>query len=75
LQKVRITLGDKIVIKGNINPVTILDHTTEEIEEITKKLCLQIQNEKFILSGGCEICLDTPVSNLMKMSEVSKMFI
>ncbi|MFA5044302.1 MAG: uroporphyrinogen decarboxylase family protein [Paludibacter sp.] len=75
LKKVRKILGDDIVIKGNIDPVTILDRTTEEIEDIVTDLCLQTQNEKFILSGGCEICLDTPVSNLMKMSEVSKMFI
>jgi len=75
LKKVRSILGNNIVIKGNINPVVILDCTTEKVGDIVKDLCLQTQNEKYILSAGCEICLDTPVANLLKMSEVSKMFI
>lgn len=72
-KKARLILGDNIVIKGNINPVIIQDSTIEEIEDLVIGLCLKTQNEKFILSGGCEICLDTPVINLMKMSEISKL--
>jgi len=72
--KARLILGDNIVIKGNINPVIIQDSTIEEIVDIVTGLCLITQHEKFILSGGCEICLDTPVSNLLKMSEISKSY-
>ena len=74
LKKTRLILGDNIVIKGNINPVIIQDSTIEELEDIVIELCLKTQGEKFMLSGGCEICLNTPVQNLMKMTEISNLF-
>jgi MtaA/CmuA family methyltransferase len=72
-KKARSILGDNIVIKGNINPVIIQDSTIEELEDIVIGLCLKTHQEKFILSGGCEICVDTPILNLMKMTEISKL--
>lgn len=70
--KAREILGDKVVIKGNINPVFIQNASLEELEESVNSLLTETKNERFILSGGCEISVLTPVANLMKMAEISK---
>ncbi|MGB5667548.1 MAG: uroporphyrinogen decarboxylase family protein [Maribacter sp.] len=70
--KARKILGDKVVIKGNINPVFIQNATVEQLEEKVYSLLQETENEKFILSGGCEISVLTPPENLMKMGEILK---
>lgn len=70
--KAREILGDEVVIKGNINPVFIQNAAVEELEENVNSLIAETKNEKFILSGGCEISVLTPVENVMKMAEISK---
>ncbi len=65
-------LGNKVAICGNINPITIQDKTADEIEEITAKLVKQETGHKFILSGGCEITVGTPHTNLLAMRRASK---
>lgn len=58
--KAREELGDKVVIKGNINPVFIQNASLEELEENVNSLLAKTKNAKFILSGGCEIIVLTP---------------
>lgn len=60
-------LGPGIIRCGNINPVYIQDSSPEEIFETSRRICLQEKGRKFILSGGCEITVNTPVENLMAM--------
>ena len=64
-------LGENVVLKGNINPVFIQDSTPQEIKEKIHELMRNVKNQKFILSGGCEITVDTPPENLMKISKVA----
>jgi MtaA/CmuA family methyltransferase len=71
LIKARKILGNNIVIKGNINPVLIQESTPQLIEEMANELVKQMQGQKFILSGGCEIGVNTPIPNLMKLAEIS----
>lgn len=71
LIKAREILGNTIVIKGNINPVLIQESTPQLIEEMANELVKQMQGQKFILSGGCEIGVNTPIQNLMKLAEIS----
>lgn len=71
LIKARKVLGDTIVIKGNLNPVLIQESTPQLIEEMANELVKQMQGQKFILSGGCEIGVNTPIPNLMKLAEIS----
>lgn len=52
-----------VAIKGNINPVTLLKSTPEEIERVCEEV-LASDNGRFILSAGCEVGRDTPVENL-----------
>ncbi len=70
--KARQLLGDKVVIKGNINPVFIQNATEEELEERVNDLLTETKNQKFILSGGCEITVNTPAANLMRMGGILK---
>ena len=73
LQKASLILGEKVVIKGNINPVFIQDSTPEKIEVAVLDLVRKMNGKKFILSGGCEITVNTPVANLMSMSNTLKL--
>lgn len=72
LLKAREILGEKIVLKGNINPVFIMEASTEQLDITVKELLSKMKNQKFILSGGCEIPVYTPAANLKKMSELTK---
>lgn len=65
-------LGEKVVRCGNINPVVIQDKNENELLQLTKDLVQKEQNRRFILSGGCEITVNTPVRNLKAMREAIK---
>jgi MtaA/CmuA family methyltransferase len=65
-------LGDSIIRCGNINPVSIQDKSENELIQMTKDLIDKEKNRRFILSGGCEIPVHTPVRNLLSMREVSR---
>jgi len=60
-------LGDTMIRCGNINPVSIKDSTTERVTALTEDLIEKEQERRFILSGGCEIPVQTPVENLLAM--------
>lgn len=65
--------GDAIIRCGNINPVDIQDKTAEELYRISKAIVMQEQGRPFILSGGCEITVNTPHANLKAMRAASKL--
>lgn len=66
-------LGDKIIRCGNLDPVTVIqDKSADEVRQLTEQLCLKEMNRSFILSGGCEITVNTPVENLKAMREASR---
>jgi MtaA/CmuA family methyltransferase len=71
LLEARKILGDQVVIKGNIDPVVIQESTSQHLEDLANVLIQQMQRQKFILSGGCEIGVNTPIANLMKLAEIS----
>jgi uroporphyrinogen decarboxylase len=71
LQEARKILGDNVVLKGNINPVLIQEADLQSLENLANELVQQMRSRKFILSGGCEIGVNTPVANLMKLAEIS----
>ena len=65
-------LGAGVAVCGNIDPVTIMNVTENHLTQITSSLLKSQMGRKFILSGGCEICVDTPVKNLMVMRQISQ---
>jgi MtaA/CmuA family methyltransferase len=66
-------LGNRIVLSGNLNPVSVIqDYTADRLFETTKELVLAETGKPFILSGGCEITVNTPVENLKNMRLASR---
>ena len=65
-------LGEKITRCGNLDPVAVIqDKGEEEIRTETGRLCASEKGREFILSGGCEITVNTPVTHLKAMREAS----
>jgi uroporphyrinogen-III decarboxylase len=65
-------LGPGIIRCGNLDPVSvILNKSPEAIFEESRSLCLKEQGRGFILSGGCEITVNTPPANLKAMQEAA----
>lgn len=63
-------LGPEIVRCGNLDPVSVIqDKSPETIFEETRALCLKEKGRGFILSGGCEITVNTPPEHLIAMKE------
>jgi len=60
--------GPRVVRCGNINPVDIQNLDPWEIARRTRELIRKEKGRKFMLSGGCEITVNTPVENLLAMS-------
>jgi len=60
-------MGPKTAICGNINPVVIKDSSPSEVRSLTQSLTQSQKGKKFILSGGCEIIVNTPHENLKAM--------
>jgi len=61
-------LGSDIIRCGNLDPVSVIqDLSPEEIRNDTKHLCKKEAGRPFILSGGCEITVNTPVEHLKAM--------
>ncbi len=66
-------LGAKIIRCGNLDPVRIIQEKgVEEIRSETLHLCDREQGRRFILSGGCEITVNTPPAHLRAMREASR---
>jgi MtaA/CmuA family methyltransferase len=59
--------GPDVVRCGNINPVDIQNLSPGELFDRSKFLVDQEKGRKFMLSGGCEITVNTPVDNLIAM--------
>lgn len=65
-------LGPDIIRCGNLDPVSVIqDKSPEAIFEESSALCLKERGRGFILSGGCEITVNTPASNLRAMQEAA----
>lgn len=64
-------LGANVALCGNINPVTIQNSSVEQIMQITSSFVNAQRGKKFILSGGCEITVNTPHQNIKAMKEVA----
>jgi len=55
--------GDSTSFCGNINPVTLLQSSTEEVYTLVKKVIANT-NSRYIFAAGCEIPKDTPETNM-----------
>lgn len=65
-------LGDKITRFGNINPVYLETASPKDVLETCKAAIAQEKGKKYILSGACEITVNTPIENLLAMSNSRK---
>ena len=61
-------LGPDMVRCGNINPVIIQNTSPETLFVQARQLVKKEQNRKFILSGGCEITVNTPHEHVSALS-------
>lgn len=71
-EKAYAIMGSQVIRCGNINPVEIQDRNPDELKEMVLRLLKRENSRKFILSGGCEIPVMTPVENLRIMGKLSK---
>ena len=65
-------MGPEVIRCGNLDPVSVIqDKRPEAIAEDTRALCMRENGRGFILSGGCEITVNTPPEHLMAMREAA----
>lgn len=61
-------VGPGPILCGNINPVLVQDLSPEDVTIRVKEMIRTMTGQKYILSAGCEITVNTPHANLMAMS-------
>jgi uroporphyrinogen-III decarboxylase len=71
LQEAHRILGENVILSGNINPVYVRDRTAPEVEKACRDIMEKEKGRRFIMSAGCEICVDTPPENLLAMRKAS----
>ena len=71
IDKTRELFGNDTILCGNLNPVIVQDKSEEEIFNMAHELVEKHKNERYILSAGCEITVNTPTENLMAMRRAS----
>jgi len=65
-------LGDQIIRCGNLDPVSVIqDKDPDVISRETRELCKKEDGRPFILSGGCEVTINTPPEHLKAMRVAS----
>lgn len=65
--------GDTVALSGNLNPVAVIrDLPAAEVYEASVDLARYYAGRKFILSGGCEITVDTPHENVSAMMRAAR---
>ncbi len=69
-------LGPEITIWGNLDPVGLLARgTSGRVREATAQLLRTVQDcghERFVLSSGCTLAMETPAENLRAMLETAR---
>ena len=68
------TIGPDLIRCGNIYPVLIQNSSSEQIEIMTGEIIKKEKGRKHIISGGCEITVNTPVENLMAIRKSSNKY-
>jgi uroporphyrinogen decarboxylase len=72
MEEARRLLGEDIIRCGNLDPVAVIqDQGVDEIKREVSDLCQREEGRGFILSGGCEITVNTPPENLRAMRDAS----
>ncbi|MFC1551016.1 uroporphyrinogen decarboxylase family protein [Candidatus Latescibacterota bacterium] len=65
-------VGDSAVVCGNLDPVSVIQNlSADEVAEKAAELVSRYRGKKFILSGGCEITVNTPVKNLAALKKAA----
>jgi uroporphyrinogen decarboxylase len=64
-------MGMNTILCGNINPVDIEQNEAPAVFNLSRKLIDCLPEGRFILSGGCEITVNTPPVNLLAMRNAS----
>ena len=69
----RESVGDQIVLCGNVDPVgVVLNSTPERVGEECARLLASQRGRRFILSAGCEIPVATAPENLRALCDAVK---
>lgn len=69
-------LGNRIIRCGNLDPVSVIQQkSVEDVSQYVKSLCEKENGRPFILSGGCEISVQTPIENMKALREVSRKYL
>lgn len=66
-------VGEKAALSGNLNPVSVIrDMKVGDVYDAAHAMAERFKGRKFILSGGCEIPVDTPHENMDAMMRAAK---
>jgi MtaA/CmuA family methyltransferase len=69
MRLVRRTMGDKVILTGNLDPVSVVKNGTPDlIRNALHKIYKEVGNP-YMINAGCEIPSGTPVENLRALCE------
>lgn len=73
MDRAHVLLGASTIRCGNLDPVGLIqEKEREEVARESRRLCEKEKGRAFILSGGCEITVQTPPKHLMAMRDASR---
>jgi len=73
LERVRDVMGGKVVLLGNINPLTIANGTPEQVKQETKRVIeVLAPSGGLIIQDGNNIAPESPLENINAMMEAAQ---
>jgi MtaA/CmuA family methyltransferase len=72
LTEARVKMGDRQIILGNINPVTVMRNGNADFVQQAIEECHHQAGARFVVGAGCEIPRDTPSENLRVLAAYAR---
>ena len=72
LSLAREAMGEKQILLGNVNPVTVMRNGNADGVLAAISECQRLAGKNYIIGAGCEIPRDTPPENLQALAEFAR---
>jgi len=77
LESIKNAIGDRVALKGNVDPVAVMLHGTPDEVRRAGRNCIKQAGDSpggFVLSSGCTLALNTPRGNVQALMDAARMY-
>lgn len=65
-------LGPDVIFTGNLDPTLVMSRDANTVYAMARDLVEAHSDTRYVMAGGCEIGVDTPIENLLAMGRATR---